>query len=215
MIFLGVFPLTHSIRYPTIKILQFFKSHLKPQPFSAPWEQRRLAVELYTIKSPFLWKSSWGEPSAQGKKRGLVQMTTPFSVEKIYIFSRQMKMHFIPIIKEISILSSSIYQTGSFVKIISCLESKPATLPCGSEDKSSLEINSSNYRGLTIENFFTIEEFTIRRKQRCTPWFMFKYICHTCTGKGKKLETTVCVCVCVCVCTRAYAHLTLCDPHGL
>lgn len=92
----------------------------------------------------------------KGKKGGLVQMTTPFSVEKIYIFSRQMKMHFIPIIKEIPILSSFIYQTGSFVKIISCLESKPATLPRGSEDTSSLEINSSNDRGLTIEDFFTM-----------------------------------------------------------
>ena len=92
----------------------------------------------------------------KGKKGGLVQMTTPFSVEKIYIFSRQMKMHFIPIIKEIPILSSFIYQTGSFVKIISCLESKPTTLPRGSEDTSSLEINSSNDRGLTIEDFFTM-----------------------------------------------------------
>ena len=55
-----------------------------------------------------------------------------------------MKTHFIPIIREIPILSSFIYQTGSFVKIISCLERKPATLPRGSEDKSSLEINSSN-----------------------------------------------------------------------
>lgn len=77
----------------------------------------------------------------KGIKEGLVQMTTQFSVEKIYVFSRQMKMHFTPIIKETPILSSFIYQT---VKTISCLESKPATLPRGSEDKSPLEINSSN-----------------------------------------------------------------------
>lgn len=55
-----------------------------------------------------------------------------------YICNRHMKMYSTSIIKEIPILNISIYQTGSFVKTISCLKSEAATLPPGSQDQPSL-----------------------------------------------------------------------------
>lgn len=114
-----------------------------------------------------------------------------------------MKNAFYPIIREIPILSSFIYQTGSFVKIISCLERKPATLPWF---RGQIFPGDKFFKlkGLTIEDFFTIEESN-RKVKADAPHGLCSSIFVTTALVRQKVRNNSGVCVCACA--RIYVHV--------
>lgn len=109
---------------------QVFKACLKPQhppprpSFLSPI--RREMINCWAVDI-FMVERALSKTRSSRKKNGhTIKQSTG---EEIYICNRRRKMYSASIIREIPILNISIYQTGSFVKTISCLKSEAAPLP--------------------------------------------------------------------------------------